>query len=349
MLSILSAIISTTYLIGIIARGYIPEYNNGLKIKATGLLSVTSLPKNASVFINDKLYTTTDNTVNLVPDDYQLKVIKEGYLPWNKKITIQKEMVTLAQASLFKTNPKLSIQTTQSVINPTANFDFSQIVFIATPSSSSLKPGVYLIETNYYLSLVSNKYQPKFIVQNPYPTNDKTITFTFSPNSKQIILKSALKRNQYLIDLTTNAVSQPNEKTDQDWQTQSKQREIITLNKLPKIFTATVATNPASIAFSSDENKFLYLLNNQYFSYDIEKNMVYALGKVGEINSPVWLPKSNSILYTNSGKIKSIEFDGTNNNTIFANDLNIKNIIPQFDGENLIISTAENIYNLTIK
>ncbi len=348
MFSVLSAIISTTYLISIIARGYIPEFDNGLKIKATGLLSANSLPKNASVYINDKLYTTTDDTINLVPGDYQLKIVKDGYLPWNKKITIQKEMVYQTQASLFKTNPKLTPLTLSHVINPTTNQNRDQMVFIATSSSSSAKPGIYLIEANYYLSLLLSNYQPKFIVQNPYSPSDKTITFTFSPNSKQLLLKSTLKRNQYLIDLITNQISPPSEKINQEWQVQSKQLETITLNKLPKIFLNTIATNPASISFSSDQNKILYLLNNQYQVYDIEKNLNYTIGEKNNMNSPFWLPKSNSIIYTDFHKIKSIEFDGSNDNTIFSQNLDIKTIIPQFDGENLIIYT-DNIYTLTIK
>ncbi len=348
MLLVVTSIVLTTFIISIFARGYIPQYDNGLKITATGLLSANSLPKNASVIINDKLYTTTDDSINLVPGDYQLKIVKEGYLPWNKKITIQKEMVYQAEAALFKTNPKLTPLTTITALFPTSNPDHTQIVFIAPPSTSSYKPGIYLVESSYYFTPILSRYEPKFIATNPYSFNDKTLSFTFSPNSKQIILKSGTKRNQYLIDLTTNNISLLNEKNNLNWEQQSKEIETVNLNKLPKIFTNTVATNPASIQFSGDENKFLYLFNDQYYTYDSEKNLNYILGKRSDIINPFWLPKSNSIIYTNNGKIKSIEFDGTNNNTIFSSELYVKTIIPQFDGEKLII-TSDNIYNLTIR
>jgi len=356
LLSVLSIIISTTFLISILARGYIPQYDNGLKITATGLLSATSLPKNASVIINDKLYSTTDSTINLVPADYQLKIVKEGYLPWNKKITIQKEMVYRAQATLFRTNPILTPITTNDIISPTANSDFSEIVYISPPSSTSIKPGIYLIETGYYLSLVPIKYQPKFIAQNRFLPTDKTITFTFSPNSKQIIAKSTLKHTAYLIDLTINdpkknitEITFSNEKISQDWLLQSKQLNTLSVSKLPKIFTTTIATNPASVIFSGDESKFLYKIDSQYFTYDIEKNINYQIDNQNEINSPFWLPKSNSIIYINSGKIKSIEFDGSNKNTIFSDTLFVKSIIPQLDGTKLTIFTTDNIFNLTVR
>lgn len=349
MFSALFIIIILTILISIIARGYIPDFENGFKIKATGLLSVNSIPKNASVYINDKLYTTTDDTINLIPSDYQLKIIKDGYLPWSNKISIQKEMVYQAQATLFKTNPILSPLSLEKIINPTASPDLSQIIYVASSSSSSLKPGIYAIETNNYLSLVLNQFQSKFVTQNPFSPTDKTITFTYSPNSKQVILKSTTKKNTYLIDLTTGNVSQPNEKTYLDWELQAKQLNTIAINKLPKIFTSTIATNPATIYFSSDENKFLYLLNDKYYVYDLEKNINNLLGDKTKINSPFWLPKSNNILYLDSGKIKSIEFDGTNNNTIYSSDSIIKNIIPQYDGNKIIISSSNDIFGLTIK
>lgn len=347
---VIITIIIVTFTITIFARGYIPEYNNGLKIKATGLLSVNSLPKNASVFVNDKLVTTTDSTINLIPNDYQIKIAKEGYLPWNKKITIQKEMVSLAQASLFKTNPRPIPITTGDVLNPTVNPDLNQIIYIAPPSTTSIKPGIYLIEANYYLSLVLNQYQPKFITKNPFSPTDNSIAFTFSPNSKQVILTSSLKKNIYLIDLTTGNIDPLNQPTNLDWYQQTQQIDAINLNKLPKIFLSTIATNPASVQFSSDENKFIYLLNNQYYGYDAEKNLNYLIDNDREIQFPFWLPKSNSIIYVNSGKIKTVEFDGTNKNTIFFSDtLLVKSAIPQFDGTKLTISTTDNIFILTIR
>lgn len=355
MISVLSAIISTTILITFIARGYIPRYNNGIKIISTGILSTTSIPKNANVIINDKLYTTTDNSINLVPGNYQLQITKSGYLPWNKTVTIQKEMVTQANASLFKTNPKLLPITTSVSLAPTANTDLSQIVYIAPSSSNSVKPGIYLIESTYYLPSVINKYQSKYITSNPFTSTDDTISFVFSPNSKQLILTSAMKHTSYLINLTGNELTQnpieinlPNKKLDLEWSQQAKEIETLNRNKIPKIFLDTIATNSASVSFSYDENKIMYIQDDRYQVYDIEKEINYQIGDANNILTPFWLPKSNSIIYINSNKIKSIEFDGTNNNTIFSSDTKIKLLIPQFDGEKLII-WLDKLYSLTIR
>ncbi len=349
MILVIVTIISLTFLISIFARGYIPEYNNGLKMIATGILSVTSTPKGASVIINEKLSTTTDGSLNLVPNDYQLKIIKDGYLPWNKKINIKKEEVSLAEATLFKSQPILTPMTNFGVINPTANIDMSQIAYAAPISSSSQKLGIYLIETNY-MSMVLNKYQTRFLIQNPFSPNDNTIYFSFSSNNKQLIIKSLLKHNEFIVDLNQfDPKISPIQTTTNNLPTPS------IINNLPKVFMATIATNPASVSYSYDETKILYLLNNQYFVYDIEKNINYNIGKMNDINTPFWLSKTHSLIYSNLNQIKSIDYDGSNHNTIFTSDNIVKNLISQFNGEKIIISTKikpdtqENIYTLTIR
>ena len=60
------------------------------KLETTGLLVATSIPDGATVFIDDHLTTATNTTINLTPNDYSVKIAKEGYLPWQKKLKIQK-------------------------------------------------------------------------------------------------------------------------------------------------------------------------------------------------------------------------------------------------------------------
>ncbi|HRS23258.1 MAG TPA: PEGA domain-containing protein, partial [Candidatus Woesebacteria bacterium] len=93
ILSILTAIIIVTSLIIIYAQGYRISLEQGINLKATGILSVTSKPKAASVYINNHLVTATDNIVNLPPGDYDVKIVKDGYTPWQKRISLKKEVV----------------------------------------------------------------------------------------------------------------------------------------------------------------------------------------------------------------------------------------------------------------
>src|SRR3989344_4810048 len=91
------------------ARGYRFNPRQSLTtIQGTGLLSLTSYPKSAQVFIDDKLVTATEDTVNLPPGDYTVKISKEGFLPWQKRLTVKAELVTATEARLFPSAPSLS-------------------------------------------------------------------------------------------------------------------------------------------------------------------------------------------------------------------------------------------------
>jgi len=341
IISASSAIISVTILIIFLAQGYIPEYNNGIKIKVTGILSAISLPKSASVIINDKLITTTDSSINLTPGDYQLKIVKEGYLPWNKKITIQKEMVYQADATLFKTNPILTPFSDFEVTNVTPNIDFTKFVFTTAISSTSSKSSLYLVEIDY-LSQLLNKYQSKFVITNPTTPTEKNINLTFSPNSKQVLIKPQNKNISYLIDLDSNKVNVGT--TNLTFSIQKTN-----LSKLPAIYLATIATNPGDVQFSANSNMIFYSLSDKYYTYDIEKNINNLIGNKQDIKNPFWLPNSNNIVYQTKNQIKSIEFDGTNQNTIYNSDINIQTIIPDFDGKRIIIKLNSKLYFLTIR
>src|SRR5688572_30347642 len=87
------------------AKGY--RATSGGIIKGTGLLSANSFPSAAEVYINGKLTTATDNTLNLDPGEYHIEIKKDGYHTWSKKVKIIEELVTQTNAQLFPTSPAL--------------------------------------------------------------------------------------------------------------------------------------------------------------------------------------------------------------------------------------------------
>jgi hypothetical protein len=118
--SVLIVVGALTYLATLLTRGYRPNLQNpGLGFAPTGLLVANSDPKGASVYIDGKLATATDDTLNLSPGEYEIKIEKDGYLPWQKNLTIKKEVVRQTNATLFKSNPYLSPLTNTGAINPT--------------------------------------------------------------------------------------------------------------------------------------------------------------------------------------------------------------------------------------
>jgi len=362
IVSVLSVVISLTYLISILARGYQPDFNDGFKFKATGLLSATSKPKSASVFINDQLYTATDDTINLSPGKYQVKIIKDGYQPWSKNIEIQKEMVVQTEATLFRSAPDFSPITQNGALNPTVNLDKNSLIFSVSKAGASKDNGIYLIET-YSSPLPLGKNTSKQIIGN-FPSIDwSNFSFTFSPNSKQILAISHTQNTAYLLNLEASGSKKPTDVSNlitfinNDWQKQRSQILLSKLERLPAKLRPLVATQSADILFSEDDSKALYLSQKgSYLVYDLNKDISYPIGNLNEIDNPFWLPNSNNLVYSNkSQQIKTVEYDGSNQSTIFAGKFSNNLILPWSDGSKIIVYTRpfpeapENLYSVSIR
>lgn len=125
-------------------RGYRPDVKDG-KLKATGLLVATSNPDGAQVFINGKLKTATNNTISLPPGWYDVKIIKDGYFPWEKRLRIQGEIVTKTDTLLLPTTPSLRALTNSGVLSPAFSALGNRLVY-GTATGSAEKIGVYITD-----------------------------------------------------------------------------------------------------------------------------------------------------------------------------------------------------------
>src|SRR5436853_327324 len=105
---ILLMLILVTTVIVLYGRGYRLFFHEGEpKVGNTGLLNITSTPKGSQVYIDRHLTTATDNTINLTPGKYTIKISKDGFSDWQKDIQIVKEDVTNVDATLFPIRPTL--------------------------------------------------------------------------------------------------------------------------------------------------------------------------------------------------------------------------------------------------
>mgnify|MGYP001561065367 FL=1 len=251
------------------------------KLETTGLLVATSIPDGATVFIDDHLTTATNTTINLTPNDYSVKIAKEGYLPWQKKLKIQKEIVTKTDALLFPSNPDLRPLSVSGAFQPLPSPDGTKIIFgvIANgQETNGFKSGLYLLEMfDRTLPLSKNT---RLIVKNSPYFNFSTAKLVWSPDSKSVL---ALFNNINLIDSEViSAVINPLDvqnafllQTDSEnivpkditptlsitletWISDFNEKYLEMVTLLPKGFQE-IATQSASILqISPDETKILY-------------------------------------------------------------------------------------------
>ncbi|PIY70986.1 hypothetical protein COY88_02705, partial [Candidatus Roizmanbacteria bacterium CG_4_10_14_0_8_um_filter_35_28] len=127
-------------------RGY--RLDLGKKtLSSTGILSLTSYPKTAQVYLDGKLKGVTDLNLTLSPNHYQVEIKKDGYTSWSKKIVLKGELVVSLEAVLFPLNPSLSPLTNSGLVKAIPIDDTEKIlVFVQKPDLEDLdkKNGLYL-------------------------------------------------------------------------------------------------------------------------------------------------------------------------------------------------------------
>lgn len=70
----------------------------GLKIYKTGIIYIASHPAGASVYINGKLHKelTPMKAEELKPGNYNIRVVRDGFCPWERDMEVRPNMVTKA-------------------------------------------------------------------------------------------------------------------------------------------------------------------------------------------------------------------------------------------------------------
>lgn len=237
-------------------KGYRPNFANSGRsvIEAQGLLVAASSPNGAQVLINDKLTTATDDTLNLPPGEYNVKIIKDGYIPWEKKLKIQNGVITEAQARLFPSAPSLRAETSTGVFSPTLSPDGTKLVY-GVASGSAEKRGVWVMDLTDRPLLT--QAQSRQIAESPFLAQAQ---FTWSPDSKQII--ASINKIYYLLDTDRLNPNPQNITTNlnlliESWKKEINTRENTHLGNL-KLSLLKELPKMNVLAWSPDETKILY-------------------------------------------------------------------------------------------
>ena len=249
------------------------------EIVLTGGLYIKSVPKKATVYINDKPKEETPVFIKrLVPKYYQIKVVKEGYYEWRKKLKIESKLVTEAKdIVLIPINPEIK------VINE------------KIPDNFSLEE--YISEENIVSNDIFYIHKPSFII---YKT-DKENSF-----QEQISSASLPENQEYEIIVSNN----------QQIAVLSNNKQLYILNKETRNFEL-IKENVQQAQFSYDNGKLLYYTPNEIWIYYLNNNQQDE--KTGEyelitrlsqkIERAIWYETNNHIIFLVNSKIKIIELD----------------------------------------
>jgi len=253
-------IIGATVAVILWGRGYRPDFK-GNTLKSTGLLSATSDPIGAQVYIEGKLKTATNNPINLDPGWYTVKIAQEGYIPWEKKLRLQGEVVTRTDAFLFPTSPSLSPLTNTGILSPLLSPDGTKIAYVIPQRNdgiTSKKAGLWVYELAEK-TLGFNRDPRQLQIYDP-AFNFSQSTFSWSPDSTQLMVSNGKSIRLYNVarvgDFADITFSANSIKRDWDDTKQLKLKQQLAAFKQPIIDIAT--SSARVIALSPDETKILY-------------------------------------------------------------------------------------------
>lgn len=349
-------------------------------VKPTGLISATSEPSGAQVFIDGNLKTATNNAFNLDPGWYRVRIVKEGYLPWEKKLRVQAEVAVKTDALLFPTNPSLSPLTTSGVVAPTLSPDGTKVAYAAAPPGAAALV-LWMLELSEG-PLGRNRDPQQLSAADPILTAPDAL-LRWSPDSRELLLTRGSSAHLYTLTApkTFTDVTPTLKILLEEWQVEQRSKNQSKLAGFPPEFIATTSSSTSILSFSPDETKVLYEAtaaarlpiiikppligsNPTPESRDIGPGKLYIYDSkedknflIGEKAVPAWFPTSNHLIISQSNKIDIMEYDGANRVTVYAGPFADGFLAPWPGGSRLVIvtnlnpgaSTLPNLYTVNLR
>ncbi|MBI2049713.1 PEGA domain-containing protein [Candidatus Roizmanbacteria bacterium] len=379
-LSTFLLLILITVLLIFYGKGYIFDFQKGkIEISVNGLLAATSQPDGAGIYINDHLTSATNNTISLSPGEYDVKIVKEGYFPWRKKIKIEKEVVSSVYALLFPTAPRLESITDTGVSNPTLDPSRTKLAYTVSSFDSVRKNGVYILDMSLrpILTLQSSSSQ---IADDTLDAFSKAL-LSWSPDAEELLATISGQLNAtYLLKTNFNEnpqdVTQTLDSVADVWSKEKIGRERSKLASLKPKLRNLINEDFKIISWSLDETKILYsatdsatlpiiinprliganstpedriLKKGSIYVYDIKEDRNYKIldsldnfpSSDYENKLPIkWFTDSKHLIYVNNKKIDIMEYDGQNSTTIYAGPFVDGFVFAWPDGSKLVMLTS---------
>jgi len=370
-------VVATTTVI-LYGRGYNFNLVDGkVGIFGTGILAVTSQPNGAGVYIDDHLTSATNNTINLPPGEYNVKIAKSGYSTWNKKIKIEKEVVSSVYAFLIPTAPKLDNVTESGVGSPVLDPTRTKVAYTVSSSDDPRKNGIYILDMGLrpILTLQSSSSQ---IVGNTIDNFSKA-SLSWSPDAKELVATVSAGTDAtttYLLKTTFNDNPQDITATlasvDSTWKTQEITQDNLQLLGFRTELQNLIKNHFAILSWSEDETKILYLAGDSailpqiiepaligtnstpeerkivkgaVYVYDIKEDRNYKILDSNSL-SLSWFADSKHLIYVADRRINIMDYDGQNKTTIYAGPFIDNYVFSWPDASKILILT--NLDNPTI-
>ncbi|MCX7956205.1 MAG: PEGA domain-containing protein [Patescibacteria group bacterium] len=343
------------------ARGYRPDFKNKSFV-STGIITASSYPKTAKIYLNGEFKGLTDINLTLKPGKYFVEIKKDGFTSWNKNIILKGELVVSIDALLFPLNPSLSPLTNLGIIRAIPLEDNNRILVFS-------KTGIYIFESS---KNVLSFFAPLKTIAKaelfPENTDWEKIEVFISPDLKQAIVGNYLlsleEENQSLFDVSA---SLSKENLISAWEEKRKTNNLKILETYPKEFFKIASDSFKIISFSPNDNKILYQslknvnlpiiinppligTNQTPETRNLKKNHIYVYDKKEDKNYLIssqqstsnqqisWYFDSKHLVINENKKIIVADYDYQNKQVVYSGPFEKDFFMPTLDGKIIILA-----------
>ncbi|OGK14595.1 hypothetical protein A3H80_04355 [Candidatus Roizmanbacteria bacterium RIFCSPLOWO2_02_FULL_37_19] len=376
-----------------IARGYRLSLSQQT-VRSTGILVASSSPDGAKILVNNQLKGATNTNITVEPGIYTIKIEKDGYSSWQKKLSIKGELVIKVDALLFPKNPSLSPVTSLGVVKAFASKSSDKIILL-TQSGDPEKDGIYVLDNSRNPLSIVNPIK-LLVLKNSFLQNFEfaNVQVEFSPDEQELLV-SVYNPNDdtpqaiYLIasdDETTQPfdITRSVQTIKSAWVTEQTKITLKILETYDKPFAQIASDSFKIIALSPDEEKILYspmkdvelpiiikprlIATNQTPEVrDLKKGAVYVYDKKEDKNFEIfsteeisnfifWYPTSNHLVIKKEDSIAVVDYDGTNERTVYSGPFQSDFFTTSKDGKLFVLSnlnaqttTLPDVYTVGIR
>ncbi len=361
-----------------LAKGYRLSTQTGT-IAGTGIISVTSIPDQASVYLDGHLTTATNANINsLPPKVYEVRIVKEGYIPWQKKVEVKEGLVFEIKATLFRSIPTIYPLTYSGAQKLTLSPDRLKLAYIVPDSEetnllSTKKGGIWVWPMGSESTLNFGRGNDPRQIAASNGIDFTNALLRWSPDSTQVLVQLPDRNLLLDIDRFTDPprdITAQLDPTLKSWEETESKSTLGRLQLIKDINLRKTASDSASLSWSKDETKILFRKDDksEFTVADLTTNKSYPLPEAAQF---VWLPDSEHLIMAEydretkspapslkpspspSGiqntplqsqfvptKISIIETDGQNKSEIYFGNLDPVSIFAWPDASRLVVVSS---------